>query len=698
MKKNLIVKQDGYKECGAACLLSIIRYYHGNVSINRLIEWTCTDKSGTNFYYIKETAEKVGLEAIGYKIDNNNLFCEINKPFLCQIVEQHYEHFVVVYQFKKNKVIMMDPAYGEKIITKEEFFQLATGYVMVFSPKKKLLFLKEQKYLNQLIIRTLQNNKCIVFNILILSIIFTITSCLYTLYFQFVLDKVVDTTKNNLLIVTFCFSMILIVKCITSFFRTQLLIYLNQKLDCSIFLKTFQKILLLPYSYYKNRTTGEVISRINDLIYVKNILNKIILTVFLDFIIFICCGFVLARMNFTLFIFLVLIILIYLVIFYIFRPVLKRFTEINQQHSALINSFLVESINGFETIKNINLESQMNNKMEELYVKALNDSFNYENISNLELFLKEFVSLVGILLIEFLGFTLVMDGLLSLGKFLTFTMLANYFIEPIKSMIDLNKEYYYAVNSLKRVNHLLDINTEDLSTRTMFQFQGTINLNNLSFSYNGQKDILKNINLIVKEKEHIMILGNSGSGKSTILKLLLKYYSIPRDMIYIDGIDLNDYSLQDIRTNVSCISQNEILYTDTIKNNIILDRSISDEDFIEVCKITCVDEFVKKMFLGYDTKLEENGLNLSGGQRQRIILARMLLKPSKIMLVDEGLNAIDINLERKILKNIFSKYPNRTIIVVSHRTENLDLFKKVIYLEDGMIKEKITYPKELLYD
>jgi ATP-binding cassette subfamily B protein len=220
----------------------------------------------------------------------------------------------------------------------------------------------------------------------------------------------------------------------------------------------------------------------------------------------------------------------------------------------------------------------------------------------------------------------------------------------------------------------------------------------MSFSSNGQKENLQNIHFHINKQEKVMILGDSGSGKSTILKILLKYYPIQRDMIYIDEIDLNDYSITNIRNNISSISQNEILYTDTIKNNITMNRKISDEEFINVCRIACVDEFVKDMFLGYNTKLEENGLNLSGGQRQRIILARMLLKPSKIILIDEGLNAVDINLERKILKNIFSNYIDNTIIVVSHRLENMDLFHKVIKLKEGQIIEEYSYPKEELYD
>ena len=180
-----------------------------------------------------------------------------------------------------------------------------------------------------------------------------------------------------------------------------------------------------------------------------------------------------------------------------------------------------------------------------------------------------------------------------------------------------------------------------------------------------------------------MIIGSSGSGKSTILKLLLKYYQTNKDNIYIDGIDINDYSTSNIRQNISLISQNEFIFTDTIKNNITMNQNIDDNEFIEICKIVCLDEFANKLFLGYDTKLEENGVNLSGGQRQRIILARMLLQNKKIMLIDEGLNAIDIDLERKILKNIFSKYKDNTILIVSHRLKNLDLYDEVINLKNG---------------
>ena len=390
--------------------------------------------------------------------------------------------------------------------------------------------------------------------------------------------------------------------------------------------------------------------------------------------------------------------MIYLVILYIFRPILKQFTNKNQIHSSLIESYLIESINGYETIKNMSNEDIVNEKMEQKYVEALNDSFIYDNLSNLELFIKDIVYTFGIFLIQFVGFICVYNNQISLGTFLTFTMLVSYFVEPVKNILDLSKEYYYAANAITRVNHLLDIDSENLSTKSNYTISGHIKLNHLTFSYNGEKTILNDFTLCVNEYDKMIILGNSGSGKSTILKLLLKYYPVSRNMIYLNDVDLNDLTIHDVRSNISCLSQNEILYNDTIKNNIIMGRNICDDDFLKVCKLTYVDEFVKNIFLGYDTQLEENGLNLSGGQRQRIMLARMLLKPSKIILIDEGLNAIDINLERKILKNIFLEYDDKTIIVVSHRVENIDLFNKVIRLENGKIIEELPYLKEKLYE
>jgi len=212
--------------------------------------------------------------------------------------------------------------------------------------------------------------------------------------------------------------------------------------------------------------------------------------------------------------------------------------------------------------------------------------------------------------------------------------------------------------------------------------KGDINICNLNYSYNEEIDILRNINLKIKNGEKVIITGSSGCGKSTLVKILMKYYSIERDKVYINNIDINDYNSSD---GINYISQNENLYTDSLYNNITLYEKCSINKFIEICKMCEIDEIVSKNRLGYNMLIEENGFNLSGGERERIVLARTLIRNFNMLIIDEGLCQLDINKERKILKNIFEKYKNKTIIVISHRLENLDLYDRKIYMKDGSV-------------
>ena len=223
--------------------------------------------------------------------------------------------------------------------------------------------------------------------------------------------------------------------------------------------------------------------------------------------------------------------------------------------------------------------------------------------------------------------------------------------------------------------------------KTGLVVNGKIEFRNLSFSYNGVRNIIDNFYLKIDDKSKVLILGDSGVGKSTLLKLVYKYYETPRGMVYINDKDIQDFELGDIRSNITYVSQNEILYTDTIKNNIILYRDISEEEYLKVSRLVYVEDIILKNKLSYDYMLEENGANISGGQRQRIILARALLKKGKVILIDEGLNEIDPKLEKKILKNIFREYKDRTFIIISHRKDNIEMYDKVINVSGNEGKE-----------
>lgn len=685
--KQKIVLQDGIKECGAACLLSIIKYYGGNVSLERLLELTKTTKEGTTFYNLKEAANEIGLIAKGYKIDELNKLNEIEKPFISQIVKDNYKHFVVVYKIKNDKITIMDPAKGMIKLTLNDFNNLYTGYILILEPYKKLPIYNENNYIFSILKEIIINNKKIIINLLSLSIIVTLFTCIYSYYFKIIIDNTINTNKLNLLIITIIFLLIFSIKTISEYLRNNLLLYLNQKIDLSIITKTIDKIISLPYSYYKNKTTGEMISRVNDLFYIKNVISKIIITIFLDILLAILTIIILFNISKTISLYLLIIIMLYIIIFLIFRPSIKNMTNITQEDNAKINSLLIETISGYNTIKGLNLECTFKNKINKLYLNSINNNLYFSKLLNVQELFNDLFEGIILLFVIYLGSNYIMDKSMTLGSLITYNSLIYYFLNPIRNSLDFYKELFYVKNSIQRINNLLNYKYEKLEQETNLNISGNIIIKKLEFSYNNKNKIINDFSLTINNNDKVLIIGPSGSGKSTLLKILYKYYEISRDKVYINNYDLNDFSLMDIRKNITYISQNEQLYNDTIKNNIILERDIDNKSFIDICNMIYVNEIIKDNILSYDYRLEENGANISGGQRQRIILARSLLKDSKILLIDEGLNEIDINLERKILKNIFTYYKNKTFIIVSHRLDNMDLYNRVIKIDNGQIKD-----------
>lgn len=686
MKKNLIILQEGNKDCGAACLLSIIRYYGGDISLERLINLTKTGKEGTSFYNLKEAAENIGLNAYAYASDNTVKLSDINTPFIAQINRDNYMHFVAVYNVSETKVLIMDPAKGKVVMDLFDFTNTWTGNIMLFDKNKTLPVYRSERVLNKTIINVIIKNKKLLIFLFILSLIFTLLSCLSSFYSQIIFDKVIDTTTSNLIIVTILFSILSIIKAVTSYLRNYLIIYLNQKLDVSIILDAFSKIILLPFYYYKNKTTGEVFSRLSDLFSVKNFISKVMVSIFLDSIIFILSSLIIYLLSPKILFILLLITFVYLIIIIIFNYPIKILTRSLQENSSLVNSYIVESINAYESIKGLNIEDNIILNFSKKYSNLLNTSYQKDSIENSMNFFKELITDLGLLFVSYTSIRLITNDTLSMGNYMNITLLSSYLIYPIRNIIDILGEYNFIQNAISRANNLLSVEEEKVYDNNLLEVEGNIRFNKLTYSYNNKNNVFENISFSINSGDKTLILGSSGSGKSTIMKLIYRYYFCPRDKIYLGNYDLNDYSLSDIRKKITYISQNEIVFTGSIKENIILGRNIKEEEFQKVAKLTYVDEIVKDNSLGYDYMLEENGVNISGGQRERIILARSLLKNSNIIMIDEGLNEIDSSLERKILLNIFKEYESVTFLIISHRKDNIDLYNRLIKLEEGHLQ------------
>lgn len=663
----------------------IINFYGGNLPIDQIRDLTKTNKNGTTAFHIIEACKSIGFNAEGIKTSLEQLNKEnLILPCIAHVViDGKYKHFVVIYKidFKNKKIIIADPSCSIKKITFSEFQKMWSGVLITLYPLKKLPLTQNISFIDFLL-KIIKLHKTFVFNIIMLSIFITIFSVISSFYMKNILDAI---NYNNLTIIFIFFLFINIFKILSDFFRNKLLIYLNQKIDLLLTLDTYKKIISLPYNYYHTRTTGDIISRVNDLSIIRNMITKVSLSLFIDLPLALVTFIIFYIINTKLFFISLIIVFIYLLLMIFSKNRITNNINTIQVNKSETMSYMIETINGFETVKSVGNEAQIIDKFEKKYVKFLKNIFKFDNYNNTISILKDLVNAVGYLTIIYVGAKMVTLGNLTFGDLLVFVNLLNYFLEPIKNIIDLNSEIKEAKNSLRRILELFKNENKKQTFIDNVKVK-EISFNNLSYSYDYKEKQLKNINLKLK-KQKILILGKSGSGKSTLFKLLMRYYEIPRNQITINGYDINDYKDDVIKQNFSYISQNEILYTDSIYNNLKIDKNITEEQIIEISKKCFIDEFLND--LGLNMLIEENGYNLSGGQRQRIILARALLKNFEVLIIDEGLSQMDINLERKILKNLFKMYENKMIIVISHRLDNMDLYDRVIELKNGEIVKDV---------
>lgn len=688
-------QQNDLKDCGVSCLSMIIRYYGGGVSKEYLRNLTHTTKDGVSAYSLIEGAKQLGFSAMGVSGEIRNLKNE-NLPCIAHVViKKSYQHFVVVYKIypKTNKILVADPA-KKKLIKYDlsDFNKISTNKFIFLKPNKKIDYIKKNTVLKDMIRSVIINNIKLIVFFSFFSLISAFLNIINSFQFKFMMEYVISYHNlNNLVFLTFLFLGIVLGKEFSNYYRNRLVNVFNLKLDKTLFSNIYHHILSLPYLYYKNRMTGEIVARINDLESIRSVISKIIITVLLDSILMIASFFTLFWLSNKLTLVLVIIVLLFIILISIFQKVLEDKIMKSKVEGAKLNSFLVETIGGIETIQNCDIQDYIEKNFSLFYGSYHKNTHSYNKVFLLEQFLKNTIQECGMLVIMIVGCYMVMEKELEISSFITYITLINYFLNPIEGFIDLHLSFKDAKTSFNRIHELYEFNSykKDNSLRKINDSFQNLSTKHLKYSYNGIKFLLKNINININKRDKVLIYGESGSGKSTLAKILSKHLQVENKMFFFNSKDINYYTDCDIKKKICYISQQETLFTDSVYQNIILDKDIDYSKFLEVCKLCMVDEFVSQNILNYDMLLEENGFNLSGGQRQRIILARSLLKEeADIYILDEALNEVDIKKERKILEAIFSYYPDKTFMVISHRFHNNDLFNKKYLIDKGISYEK----------
>ena len=650
---------------------------------------TNTSKEGTNFYYLSNAARTLGFDYRALKGDVRQLNKSMLPCIAHVIIDSKYKHFVVVNSVGRKYVSITDPAVGVKTISLEEFESISTNQFLILMPQKKIPIINSDNKLMNFIINILKDSRQLIVSLSIFSLIYTFLNILISYGFQFVIEDAINVLSiNNLYFLLFLLVFFSLIKHIVDYFRNRILNYINYKMDFIVMSNTFKHIIALPYQYYKTKSTGDVVSRVTDLVNIKESFSNIIMYLFVDSILIILVFFCLIRINLSLTFVTVVILILYLVVIKLFSPFLQRKVLNLQELNSKVNLSLIESLESVETIKGLNLEDNFYNKFNDTYHTLINNNYKFLNFYNVEDLLKNLIDGLGIIIIIFVGGLMVIKGKMTVAQIITYNSLMIYFLEPLKNIIDSDIQIKRASSSLRRVNDLLSIDSEDLkldNKLTNKPIEGNISINNLSYSYNGRNNIIDDVSINISKGDRVMICGASGSGKSTLMKIIMKYYDVENNLVKIDDKDINDYNLIDLRRDICYISQNEKILTDSVYNNIVLDRNISYDEFLKVCKLLIVDDIVQNNICKYDMLLEEGGFNISGGERQRIVMARALLKESSIYIFDESLSQVDIESERKILKSVFKYLSNKTIIFVSHRFDNKDLFSKTLRIEGGKI-------------
>ena len=584
-------------------------------------------------------------------------------------------HFVVIYKISKNHVYIMDPASGKKKIEISEFLKEWTNILILLTPITNILHLTKEITISKVFVELLKKNKKLFIIIVFLNCLLMLFAILGNFYFQITISSLNDLKFLKIIIIIFFF--VFLFKVLFNYLKNYYLNFFHKNIDTELFTSFLEHIFYLPLPFIENRTTGEIVSRVEELSNLKNLLSEVFTTFILNSVLIFGTIVALYLINSRLFFFLCLVLGMYLFIGLLFSKVIYNKAKENIDVSTEFNTSLIENISMNTSIKNLNLISTFLTKLENKLIILLKNNFLLQKFLDNILLIKDFIYEIGIYLILTIGIYFISINKMSLLELITFNSLIVYLFEPLKELLALIPKYNYLKASFNKISEFLNIKEEEYNIGLNSKIT-SINFTKVNYSYNQYQNILNNISFDIKKGDKVLLEGPSGSGKSTICKLIFNSLNKTYDgKITYNLTSEKDINLQSIRSNILYIGQEENLFTGTIKDNIICNRNINPNDLLKVLKICHIEEIIAKRPNRLETVINASLNNLSGGEKQRIILARGLLKKCNVIILDEALSEVDIQLEKSIIEALITNFKTQTLIYVSHKDVK-DKFSKVI--------------------
>lgn len=579
-------------------------------------------------------------------------------------------------------------------VSQEEFETLWSGELILVARRQGLGESLQQKFDISWFIPSLVKYRKLFSEVLIASFFLQLFALVTPLFFQVVMDKVlVHRGFTTLDVLAIGFFVIVVFEAFLGGFRNYLFSHTTNRVDVELGSRLFNHLLGLPLAYFESRQVGQNVARVRELDTIRNFITGTALTLVIDlFFVFVFLA-VMWYYSSTLTWIVFATVPAYVILSIFITPILRHRLNDKFKHGAANTAFLTESITGIGTVKSMAVEPQMRRKLEDHLSSYVHASFRSQNLGNVANQIAGLINKLMTLGIIWWGAHLVIGGNITVGQLIAFNMLAGRVSGPVLKLVQLWQEFQQAGISIARLGDILNTPREpgfNPNRSRLPSLQGAVSFEQVKFRYRVDGPlILHDIDLQVKPGEVIGIVGRSGSGKSTITKLIQRLYVPEAGRVLVDGVDLAMIDTAWLRRQIGVVLQENFLFNRSIRENIALvDPSIPMARVIVAAKMAGAHEFIVELSEGYDTLVGEQGSNLSGGQRQRLAIARALINNPNILIFDEATSALDYESERLIQDNMARICQGRTVFIIAHRLSTVRGCNRIIVMDKGRIVEQ----------
>ncbi len=675
-------------DSGLACLVIIARFHAIAADPDQLTHQFKVDGKPLSKSDILLASKQLGLEAKAVRTGTDRLD---RTPLPAVALCSDGSCFIMA-RSNGEQILIHDPVAGlPQMISPNELTARWTGELILFTSRASLAG-EMSKFDFTWFIPAIMKYRKLLSEVLLVSFVLQIFALITPLFFQVVMDKVlVHRGFTTLDVIAIGMFVVIVFQVVLNGLRTYVFSHTTSRIDVQLGAQLFRHLLNLPMAYFHSRRVGDSVARVRELENIRNFLTGNAITLVLDLLFSVVFMAVMLYYSIWLTLIVVISLPCYAILSVIFTPILRARLHEKFNRGAENHSFLVETLSGIGTVKAMAVEPQLTRRWDNQLAAYVSTSFRTATTGNLASSGISLISKLVTVATLWLGARLVINGDMTVGQLVAFNMLAGQVSQPIIRLAQLWSDFQQTGISIQRLGDILNARTEVSSAKsTLPPIQGRIVFDNVVFRYKADSpEVLRGIGFDIRAGEIIGIVGRSGSGKSTVTKLIQRLYVPERGRVMIDGLDLALADSSSLRRQIGVVLQENVLFNRTIRENIALvDPGANMEQVINAAKLAGAHEFILELPEAYDTMVGEHGDTLSGGQRQRIAIARALMTNPRVLIFDEATSALDYESERIIQNNMKAICAGRTVIIIAHRLSAVRITNRIFVMDHGQIVEQ----------